>query len=322
MDPSYSPQVYRDLGGDRMTVGPRGILNIEGRVTGLMPTTDYFVDSALGSVDNDGLSWATALLTISAAMLLAAALGTRGRARIFVAPGGYVEDIKTPLNDDCPFGQLIAVNPTPGSSFGAVWVTAATPGVECLQVRARGWYISGFEFDALADAECVVLGEGVGCNAGGTIIEDCLFVGQNQGLYGIDFANELASNPHVTIRRCGFYGFHSGSTDGKCITCTNSSHDQPRFVMIEDCWFGDSDNLIDMVAQGFKESTIRRCTFYANGSYYNPDEKLNNGGGRDTYIYDNIFGGTYDHGGGYVAGTNDVWSNLMAGGRTAANPAV
>jgi len=92
--------------------------------------------------------------------------------------------------------------------------------------------------------------------------------------------------------------------------------------MIEDCWFGDSDNLIDMVAQGFKESTIRRCTFYANGSYYNPDEKLNNGGGRDTYIYDNIFGGTYDHGGGYVAGTNDVWSNLMAGGRTAANPAV
>ena len=286
------------------------------------PTTDYFVDGTLGNDGNSGLGWGTghSLATISAAMTKATALGTRGRVRIFVAPGGYEEDVKTPLNADCPFGQLIAWNPTPGQSYGAVYLTAATAGVECLQVRARGWYISGFEFDALADAECVVLGGGTGCNGSGTIMEDCLFVGQNQGNYGID---AQGAPPLVTLRRCGFYGFTSSSPAGKCITCTASGTDQPRFWLIEDCWFGDSDNLIDMNPRGFKESIIRNNTFFTNGANQNPDEIIDNTGGNDTIIYGNYFPGTYNNGGGYVAGTNDEWAgnfNSISGGITAADP--
>lgn len=296
--------------------------------------TNYYVSKS-GADTNSGKSWALSFLTISAAMTAAASVGSattrRGGVKIYVAPGGYTEDIKTPLNADCPFGQLIAVNPTPGQSYGAVYVTAATAGVECFQVRARGWYISGFEFDALADAESVVLGGGTGTNASGTIIEDCLFVGQNQGLYGIDWRNELAgaSNALCTIRRCGFYGFTSGTTAGKCLSCSDSGSDQPRFALIEDCWFGDSDNLIDMNPRGFKESTIRNCTFYTNGANQNPDEIIDNTGGNDTMVYGCKFPGTYTNAGGYVAGTNDNFagnsafdeSGKAANGWTYANPA-
>lgn len=289
---------------------------------GMGPATCYFVDTNSGlSVSGDGLSWERAFLTISEAMTAVGNLAARGRGIIFAAPGGYTEDIKTPLNAAGPFGALIAVNPTPGQSYGAAWLTASTAGVECLEVRARGWYISGFEIDALADAECIVLGGATaGNNASGVMLEDCLIVGQNQGLYGIDMQNGVSSNALQTIRRCGFFGFTSGSTAGKCIACTVSGIDQPRFIVIEDCWFGDSDNLIDMNPRGFKESLIRYSTFFANGANQNPDEKIDNTGGNDTYVYDNILGGTYSNAGGYVAGTNDIWSNLATGGRTSALP--
>jgi hypothetical protein len=205
------------------------------------------------------------------------------------------------------------VNPTPGQSYGAAWTTASTAGVECIEVRGRGSYISGFEFDALADAESMVLGGSTAnSNASGVIVEDCLFVGQNQGLYGIDMNNVTTSNALQTIRRCGFFGYTSGSTAGKCITCSNSGIDQPRFILIEHCWFGDSDNLIDMNPRGFKESTIRFNTFYTNGANQNPDEIIDNTGGNDTQVYGNKFPEPYTKAGGYVAGTNDNWAGNYA----------
>ncbi len=286
--------------------------------------TNYYVDGTNGADTNSGLSWALAYATISKAMTSAAALGTRGRVSIYVAPAGYTEDIVTPLNSELPFGQLIAVNPTPSQSFGAVFLTASTAGAACLVVRARGWYINGFEFDALADAPCLVLGgTDSGNNAAGTIIENNLFVGQNQGKVGIDWQNSIASNALVTIRRNGFYGFTSGSTAGKCLDCSNSGIDQPGFAMIEENWFADSDNLIDMNPRGFKESIIRRNTFFTNGANQNPDEIIDNTGGNDTIIYENYFPGTYNNASGYVAGTNDEWAgnyNSISGGLTAADP--
>ena len=290
------------------------------------PGTQLYVDTTLGNDGNAGLGWGVgkALATIGQAMTLAgttaASPASRGRVQIFVAPGGYTEDIKTPLNATHPFGQLIAFNPTPGQSYGAAYTTATTASVECLQVRARGWYIAGFEFDALADAESVVLGGSTSTNGSGVMMEDCLIVGQNQGLYGIDFQG---APPLVTIRRCGFFGFTSGSTAGKCISCTASGTDQPRFILIEHCWFADSDNLIDMNPRGFKESCIRFNWFYTNGANQNPDEIIDNTGGNDTIIYGNYFPGTYSGTGGYVAGTNDEWGgnfNSITGGVTAADP--
>ena len=292
---------------------------------GLGAATVYFVDGTNGDDNNGGLSWENAFATINTAMTAVGNLGERGRGVVYVAPAGYTEDVVTPLNADGSFGALIATNPTGIQSYGATWITASTAGAACLTVRARGWYISGFEFDALADAACIVLGgTTAGNNAAGTIIENNLIVGQNQGLVGIDWQNGIAGNAMVTIRRNGFFGFTSGSTAGACLSCTVSGIDQPRFALVEDNWFGDSDNLIDMNPRGFKESIIRRNTFFTNGANQNPDEIIDNTGGNDTIIYENYLPGTYDQANGYVPGTNDEWAgnyNSLAGGITAADPA-
>ncbi len=286
--------------------------------------TDFFVDGTLGAASNSGRSWGNAFSTISLAMTAANALATRGRFRIFVAPAGYTEDSETPVNANAPFGQLIAVNPTPGQSFGAAFLTASTALAPVLSVRARGWLIDGFEFDCLADAVCVDLDGSVSArNAAGTLIQNCLFVGQNQGLSGIDFKNNANGNPLVSILNCGLYGFTSGSTAGRCITCTNSSQDQPRFIRVEDCWFADSDNLLDYNGKGSKESNYKRNHFFTNGANQNPAQLLDLGAGNDNLVTQNHLAGTYSKAGGYEPGTNDDWGgnyNVIAGGLTAALP--
>lgn len=119
------------------------------------------------------------------------------------------------------------------------------------------------------------------------------------------------------------YGFTSGSTAGRCITCTNSSQDQPRFLIVRRCWFADSDNYIDFEGKGAKESVFEHNSFPANGANQNADEKLNLAAGNDNMVTQNKLGGTYDNSGGYVAGTNDDWGgnyNVLTGGVTAALP--
>ncbi len=275
---------------------------------------NYYVDSVNGSATGSGLSWATAFSTISLAMTAVAALGAssvrRGAVSIFVAPGGYTEDVVTPLNTVAPFGRLIAVSPTP-DSYGATWLQASTASTAALTIRARGWYISGFEFDALADADCVLFdGNTSNSNASGTVMENNLFVGQNQGLYGLNVDNTNANAALCVIRNNRFFGFTSGSTAGACMKCTNSSADAPGLWTVEDNWFADSDNLIDNMS--FKMCTVRNNTFVAGGANQSPDEKLDNTGGSLTNFYGNSFGGTYTIAGGYVAGSGDDWSGNMA----------
>lgn len=286
--------------------------------------TDFYVDATLGAAGNSGRSWGNAFSTMTLAMAAANALATRGRFRIFVAPAGYTEDVATPVNANAPFGQLIAVNPTPGHSFGAAWLQASTALAPALSVRARGWLIDGLEIDALADAVCIDLdGSVTARSAAGTLIRGCLLVGQNQGLSGVDFKSNAQGNPHVTIESCGMYGFTSGSTAGRCITCTNSSQDQPRFVNVHWNWFGDSDNYIDYEGKGSKESFYSNNSFPANGANQNADEKLNLDGGNDNMVWQNKFGDTYNKANGYVNGTNDDWGgnyNVLTGGITAALP--
>ncbi len=259
---------------------------------------------------NSGLSWAQSFLTIQTALDAAATAARRGGIKIFVGPGGYTEDLITPINSEAPFGELIAVNPTPGRSYGAVYLTASTAGQPVLKVRARGWHIKGFEFDALADAECILLdGSDATYVAAGTLIEDCLFVGQNQGLYGIEINNALSNAALTTVRNCGFYGFTSGSTAGYCIFISDSSHDAARFWLVEDNWFGDSDNLVK--AQ-FKECVVQRNTFLAGGANQSPADKLVNTSGSNSNFSLNTFGGAYTTAGGYTAGSGDDWAGNMA----------
>ena len=220
---------------------------------GLGPAVAYFVDGSRSSTGN-GLSWERAFLTITEAMDAITARGAlRGRSVVYVAPGGYNEDVVTPLNSIAPFGQLIAVNPT-NRSFGGAYIYAATAGQPALTVRARGWLIKGFEFGALANAECIVLdGFNTNCNAGGTHIEDCIIGGwAAAGSIGIDVIGNGA--PLTVIRNCHFNGIRDAA-----IKCTTSGTDQPRFWEIDRCTFVDNNNHIAMNPRGFKESWIHGC---------------------------------------------------------------
>lgn len=274
---------------------------------------NYYVDSINGSAGGTGLSWATAFSTISLAMTAAAALGAttvrRGGVSIYVAPGAYTEDVETPLNTVCPFGQLIGVSPTP-DSYGAAYITASTAGSPVLAIRARGWYIAGLEFDALADSACVYF-DGVTTNASapGTVIENCLFVGQQQGLYGIQVTNTNSNSALSVIRNNRFEGFTSGSTAGACMQCTDTSNDAPRLWLVEDNHFWDSDNLIKDMS--FKECVVRNNTFLAAGANQSPTSMLDNSNGSNTNFYGNSFGGTYGTT-AYNAGSGDDWSGNMA----------
>ncbi|KKK74976.1 hypothetical protein LCGC14_2878370 [marine sediment metagenome] len=273
--------------------------------------TNYYVDSINGSATATGLSWATAFSTISLAMTAAAALGAsavrRGGVSIYVAPGGYTEDIVTPLNAVCPFGELVAVNPTPGRSFGAAWLSPSTADTPILTVQARGWRISGFEFDPNSGGAVVIGGATAGNNGAGTLIENCLFNGGGVALFGIDFQSDIAGNPLCTIRHNTFYDFNPGTT-AACIKCSASGIDQPTLAIVEDNLFEGSDNYIDMNPRGFKSSIIRGNTFLAATA----DEKFDNTGGSNCQVYGNAMGGAYTLVGGYVAGSGDDWSGNMA----------
>ena len=280
------------------------------------PTTRFHVDTTLGNDNNSGLSWDVALATINAAMALAAALGTRGRAQIFVAPGGYTEDVVTPLNTECPFGQLIAVNPTT-RSFGGAYMIAATATEPTLTIKARGWLISGFEIGGPTTNGCVLLdGASANSNAAGTEISDCIIGGWGQATFGIDVTKNGA--PHTILRNLHFNGIV-----GPAIKCSSSATDQPRFWEIDHCTFVDNSLHIAMTPRGFKESWIHDCTFLQNGANRSATLQLDNRGGSACAIGPNNFlSDTYDNAGGYYPGSDEDWyGNASEDGYTTANPA-
>jgi hypothetical protein len=289
---------------------------------GLGPANVYFVDGSM-SASGDGLSWERAYKTIMEAMDAITARGVlRGRSIVQVAPGGYNEDVVTPLNSIAPFIQLIAVNPTPQKSFGATYIYASTAGEPAITVRGRGCLIDGFEIGAIANAECIVLdGSNTNCNAAGTIIQHCIISGWGAaGSIGIDVIGNGA--PHTSLLSCFFDGFLADA-----IRCTESGTDQPRYWILDDVMFVDNANHINMNPRGFKESWIRNSAFMQVGANRNATIQLDNRGGNGSIIGPNNFlSGDYDQGnGGYYAGANETWrgnhSQDSENGSAQANPA-
>lgn len=88
-DASYQGKVYRDQGGDRLTVAAGGELLIEGAIRGLIKGRAFYVDSVAGSNSNDGTNWTKAVATLDYAIGLCTA--DRGDI-VFVAPG-HIETV-------------------------------------------------------------------------------------------------------------------------------------------------------------------------------------------------------------------------------------
>ncbi len=302
MPGTYGPEVYRDQGGDRITIGPGGILRVQGTVLGATPGTDYYVDETDGSDSNDGFSWADSFASITTAFTAAAALGAttvyRKLVRIFVAAEGYAEDLVTPLNTECPFGQLIGVSPT-RRSVGGVWLTSATASEPILTIRARGWGVYGFEFDAPSSDGCILL-DSVTANANAKFAEiaNNLFVGSHAADFGID-TNE--ANPLVVIRDNMFIGL-----GGRAITSTDCYALQWE---IANNWFENCANYIaPKNSKGMQQAWIHDNNFNHISGDYTATIKIDMRGGAQNHIGPNNFlGNTYDNAGGYYASSTDTW---------------
>jgi hypothetical protein len=278
-------------GGVRIGIG--GIFDL--------PVTNYFVDGTLGASGNSGLGWGTgvALATISQAITKVTALGTRGRARIYVAPAGYTEDIITSLNTEAPHCALIAVNPL-ARSAGAAWVISATGSEPALTVRARGWSIDGFEFDSNTTDGCVFL-DGTTSNSSAKFTElaNCLFSGLYSGSTDFGVDTNHASNI-VVIRDSIFFGFAN-----RAITASTVVTEQWEIAR---CIFQNSANHIaPKGSKGFAEAYIHDSVFYQQGGLFTASIKIDMRVGRYNMVTNNMLGGTYDNSGGYYASSTDVW---------------
>lgn len=309
-----------NTGGGHTKVGPGNVLGgladaAGGYVPGLNeewagnishqegPITKYYVDCSHGLDIYNGLSWLTAFKTIQAAMDAITARGTlRGRSEVYVAPGGYVEDIVTPLNSIAPFGKLIACNPH-SESRGAVWLFSKTATEPCLTIRARGWLIDGFEFDANSGAGggCIKMDDGTSSADAGTRmteIRNCLFVGGKQaGDYGIWTTGPSAL---ALIHHNSFYSF-----GGEAITATH----EPIQWKIYNNWFSDNQkHIAPQNTKGFQEAWIYNNLFQEVGGTYTTTIKIDMRGGAGNYVGpNNLMAGDYSEADGYYAAGNDVW---------------
>lgn len=135
-DASYQPLVYRKQGGNELVVANGGQITIEtgglfqmfGINLTALPGVNYFVDGYLGDDGNDGTSPDAPFATIQAAITARNALITWAethfwRARIFVAPGTYVENLTPPYYCDLiglgirGTGNMAEIRPADGSEL-------------------------------------------------------------------------------------------------------------------------------------------------------------------------------------------------------------
>lgn len=108
---TYQPKTYRDQGGDRSVIANGGTLLVETGASVVFPNPhggqDYFVDGNV-SATGDGLSWATAFLTLAEAIAasnisiaLTANRWWARRNRIYVCGDQEIDEDLTVLPEKC-----------------------------------------------------------------------------------------------------------------------------------------------------------------------------------------------------------------------------
>jgi len=272
------------------------------------PGTDFFVSANRGDNNKSGLSWAEPKATIQAAMVKAATSPYAGRAltRIFVESGGYNEAIVTPTNALCPFGALIGVNNN-GMGFGP-YLTSPTAGGKILTVRARGWIVQGFEFDAPTTGKAIDLdGKTSGANCSYTVIRKNLFNGQKNSTFGIDFRG---GSTFVDIEDNIFYDLYNAGGLAQAIACTDSATDVPQWARVRRNWFANNDKHLSLNGlRGFKNGEVIGNTFVWTGNLKTATVLVDLTGGSNNMVRDNISDQAWDDIDTTLlkAGTNDVW---------------
>lgn len=222
----------------------------------------WYVDPA-GDVEGDGRSWDEPFNSLTDALTVMKKWDT-----IFCAPGAYTGNHNTPLNAVAPFCAIIGMRQT---SLGlAAWAGATTQTLPIITVKARGWRISGFEFDnpttsgnQSAGVELYKLNATYSTLRGDYLeVDHCLFTGGKTGFmfYG--------GGTYAHIHDCRFDLLAGTGTYDGAIMCSDSGHQCPTMCLIENNDFMGNDTHIGMgngTARGFNDSIIRGNLFQKTG---------------------------------------------------------
>lgn len=249
-----------------------------------------YVDPNTGGAHGDGKSWDTPLLLLTDALLAMKKWDT-----IFCAPGDYTGNYDTPLNADAPFCSVIGMRQT---SLGlACWAAATDQAVAIMNVIARGWRISGFEFD------CPTTSNGV---AGGVRLEKlnatwstrrgdylevdhCLFTGGKAGFR----YHGGGTYAHIHDNQFDLMAGSDGN-DGAMVSSDSGNQLGGRWL-VENNIFAECVNQMSFGqgVRGLNSSTIKGNTFQvdaqANAGVVLLDLR---GGGAGNMVINNFFGCT------------------------------
>jgi len=242
------------------------------------------------------------------------------------------ESVQTGVYGTAPSSVRIIGVGGPRSPYGVYW--EGVDGSYCLDVRAPGWYVSGFRFGpgVAGTAIRLPMTGAAGVDASSIPIfftaENCIFYGANaaagDGLYGIDM---YGGAYWPVVRNCIFEFF--SRANAAAIAVTDSSFALPYRPIIENCLFRENVGHIDCVIganRGFNSGMIRNCVFSGRAgqpgaSYTNQvtGKAIDLTGGTGNHVVGNYFGGTYRSAGNgdYDAGTNDFWIGNYANPATA-----
>lgn len=230
-----------------MTNFPNGISSMGVPVGGDRVFGDtWFVDPTNGSDGNTGKTRDRAFETLTQAFLVVSHYDT-----IKCAAGNYTGNYDTPLNADASFVRLQGFRI--GDNGLASWAGATTSSSPIINVRARGWTITDFEFDCPTAAGAIQLSKNVSqtnrCDF--THIERCIFT---TGKYGIVVAG---GGTHVKVKGCKFDQLTTTGAFG--IFVQSTGFQIPAFWVVEDNIFATSLNHIGPAnaTYGWNESLFK-----------------------------------------------------------------
>lgn len=266
------------------------------------PVADLFVDTKLGSDGNDGLSFASPLYTMSAALskaLTGNRIFFRGDVREELTGSNLKFDIKI-----IGVGGLHHPD-EPSSAYhpgAAMWRPPASPttATNLLVVRGRGWEFHNIAFDCPVDAAAVQLSRNAlsdvsEYDASHAVFHNCRFL---SGKYGID---DAGGANHVIVDKCEFAGMTTTAIYGSSTAVAN-----PRAWQIRDCFFPSNVSSLGNATHidaSLNESLIVNNFF---GTVLSTALYVDLTGGNGNIVTDNVMMGVYDTT-DYVAGTGDFW---------------
>ena len=260
---------------------------------------------------HDGTDPMHPLKTIGAAITRLGTMQTAGvkvtGSVIFVAEGNYAESVVTPTSVVGPnYVTIVGVG-----GMGLPYWTSGLATDPCLDIRAFGWRVTGFQFGAPVTDACIVLqnqAPTVACDASGSVIEGNMFDGLAVGLYGI-FQHGASD---VQILNNIFSRFNNAGNTSTALVSDGVVALPTRNVVAGNV-FMDSDNHMVFPGNG---NLVQSNVFQAVGVTYTAIQILNTDTAADpgnhNIVTGNILPGDYSQAGGYRGGAADVWIGNLA----------